>query len=58
MKGKSRKIISFITLFVLFAQTIALGFINPIESNAAERVVTLVGNLQDELGGSGEWNPA
>lgn len=58
MKGKSRKIISFITLFTLLAQTIALGFINPIESNAAERVVTLVGNLQDELGGSGEWNPA
>jgi glycosidase len=59
MKGKSRKIISYLALLMLIVQTIAgTALFHPSPTKAEGRVVTLVGNLQDELGGSGEWNPA
>lgn len=58
MKEKLRKSISYLALFILIVQTIAgMAFFHPIPTSAEGRVVTLVGNLQDELGGSGEWNP-
>ncbi|WP_052737724.1 alpha-amylase family glycosyl hydrolase [Bacillus sp. SA1-12] len=50
--------ISFAAIFFLFAQTFAgIGVVNPMPTKAEERVVTLVGNLQDELGAAGEWSP-
>ncbi|MGG1400294.1 alpha-amylase family glycosyl hydrolase [Bacillus salipaludis] len=59
MKGKSSKFVSLLTLFLFIVQTIAgAALMNPNQTNAAERVVTLVGDLQSELGGSGDWNPA
>jgi len=41
---------------LLFVQTVSLPVGKPVYAD--ERVVTLVGSLQDELGGSVEWNPA
>lgn len=59
MKRKTRKYVSFIAFIMLLMQTIAVPTLfNPQSTNAEGRVVTLVGNLQDELGGLGEWNPA
>ncbi|MFC7440442.1 alpha-amylase family glycosyl hydrolase [Laceyella putida] len=43
-------------IFCLVVQTISLTSSPTLF--AAERTVTLVGTLQDELGGSSEWNPA
>ncbi|WP_244527511.1 alpha amylase N-terminal ig-like domain-containing protein [Lihuaxuella thermophila] len=53
MRGK--KIVVLSIIFLLLVQTVALIRV-PV--HAEERTVTLVGNLQDELGGSEEWNPA
>ncbi|MCH6266952.1 alpha-amylase family glycosyl hydrolase [Neobacillus citreus] len=59
MKGKSRKWMNYLALLALVVQTIAgTAFFHPAQTNAEGRIVTLVGDLQDELGGSGEWNPA
>ncbi|MBS4177759.1 alpha-amylase family glycosyl hydrolase [Lederbergia citrea] len=59
MKREMRKSISMIVLILLFMQTVTIGTLyNPPSTNAEGRVVTLVGDLQDELGASGEWNPA
>ncbi|MBM7660746.1 hypothetical protein JOC85_001518 [Bacillus mesophilus] len=59
MRGKSRKIVSLIVLIFLFVQTFAgISFVNPKSALAEDRIVTLVGTLQDELGDSKEWNPA
>ncbi|MBS4196254.1 alpha-amylase family glycosyl hydrolase [Lederbergia citri] len=59
MKRYMKKSFSMIALIILLMQTLALGALNNLPSvNAEGRIVTLVGNLQDELGGSGEWDPA
>jgi glycosidase len=58
VKGKSRKIISLVALLFLFIQIFAeVGLVNPMPTKAEGRVVSLVGNLQDELGAAGEWSP-
>lgn len=59
MKGNSRKWMNYLALLAILVQTIAgTAFSHPAQTKAEGRIVTLVGNLQDELGGSGEWNPA
>ena len=56
-RKKQYKVFSILSIFVLIAQTIALVF-PATEIQAAERTVTLVGDLQTELGASGDWDPA
>lgn len=58
-KMKSRNTVSWLLLFTLILQTFASALlIQPSSSKAVERNVTLVGDLQSELGGSSDWNPA
>lgn len=53
---KGRHLFSLLLIFTLVMQTISSTLFFP--AAAQERTVTLVGNLQDELGGSSEWDPA
>ncbi|HWO75138.1 MAG TPA: alpha-amylase family glycosyl hydrolase [Bacillus sp. (in: firmicutes)] len=55
MKRNKFKLVSICMIFAMILQSFS-GII-PI-SHAEQRVVTLVGNLQDELGASEEWNPS
>ncbi|MGA4721777.1 alpha-amylase family glycosyl hydrolase [Fictibacillus nanhaiensis] len=56
---KSRNTVSWLLLFTMILQTFASALlIQPASTKAQERTVTLVGDLQNELGGAGDWNPA
>ncbi|WNB92369.1 alpha-amylase family glycosyl hydrolase [Bacillus sp. NEB1478] len=58
-KRKSFKSVSWLLLFTMILQTFASTILfHPAKTTAAERTVTLVGDLQSELGASGDWNPA
>ncbi|WP_338083490.1 alpha-amylase family glycosyl hydrolase [Fictibacillus nanhaiensis] len=58
-KKNSRNAVSWLLLITMILQTFASALlIQPTTTKAEERTVTLVGNLQNELGGSGDWNPA
>lgn len=58
MKWRQKRLTSLAVIIMLVVQTLAAGMISPSNAKAAERTVTLTGSLQDELGGSGEWNPS
>ncbi|WP_124727262.1 alpha amylase N-terminal ig-like domain-containing protein [Staphylospora marina] len=51
-----RRFFTWLCLFSLFVQTVSFSLTEP--ALADGRTITLVGNLQDELGGEEEWNPA
>ncbi|GHH97491.1 alpha-amylase [Neobacillus kokaensis] len=57
MKRRTKQHLSIFLFVMLIMQALAITYYDPQLTNAEERVVTLVGNLQDEIGGSGEWNP-
>jgi glycosidase len=51
-----RRLFILMIVLLLSMQSVSLPAVSSV--HAEERTVTLVGTLQDELGGSGEWNPA
>lgn len=57
MKRRAIRQVSIILFLTLVLQTFAQT-IDQKNAKAADRKVTLVGDLQNELGGSGEWNPS
>lgn len=56
MKGAKKVIGSTILILLLVLQTVASG--GAFTSHAAEKTVTLVGDLQNELGAKNDWDPA
>ncbi|WP_245920677.1 alpha amylase N-terminal ig-like domain-containing protein [Melghirimyces profundicolus] len=52
---RNKRFLLLLLIFSLMVQTISFAVLNP--AVAEERTVTLVGDLQDELGGAGEWDP-
>ncbi|MDC3418478.1 alpha amylase N-terminal ig-like domain-containing protein [Aquibacillus salsiterrae] len=57
MKQKRMKNIAIVLVFSLLIQLV-IGVSPAIEVNAVDRTVTLVGDLQTELGAQSDWDPA
>ncbi len=58
-RNTTRNVFVWLLFFTLFMQTIApITLFQPTIAKAEEKIVTLVGNLQSELGAPGDWDPA
>nr|WP_263326390.1 alpha-amylase family glycosyl hydrolase [Neobacillus sp. Marseille-Q6967] len=59
MKNRAKGFVKLVVVFFLIMQAVAgATLVYPQATKAEGRIITLVGNLQNELGGTGEWNPA